>query len=189
MARALRPAVLLMLLASLLFVLDGLFDGVYPGGSHWEADSYHGLGWTSYFFGLVNAGMALLIARGSERMLTLRIGLAAFFMVERSLTAFTLGPKPVESIVTHAVTAVVELVILLAALRVYRLGHSVAASDLDALLELTPSAPALATAEGPPVRGEVVSGRARLRRRWALLLALLTLLLAALLASGGRVPG
>jgi selenide,water dikinase len=32
MAGAMRPVVLLMLLASVLFVVDGVLDGVYPGG-------------------------------------------------------------------------------------------------------------------------------------------------------------
>lgn len=48
MAGALRPAVVLILLASVLFVVDGYLDGVYPGGPHGSIDAYSGLGWTSY---------------------------------------------------------------------------------------------------------------------------------------------
>ena len=90
MARALRPAVLLILVASLLFLVDGYLDGIYPGGPNWSFDAYSGLGWTSYLFAFVNAVVAFLIARGSERMLALRIGLAAFFIFERPVSAVAL---------------------------------------------------------------------------------------------------
>lgn len=140
MAGALRPAVLLMVLASFLFLLDAYLDGVYPGGSHWSTDAYSGLGWTSYLFAFANAIMAVLIARGSERMLALRIGLAAFFMFERPVSAIALGAKPLESLVVHVVTALIETVILASTMRVWRLGHSVRDVDLS-LLTVGGSAP------------------------------------------------
>ena len=43
MAGALRPVVMLMLFASLLFVIDGIFDGVYPGGPAWFTGRYDNL--------------------------------------------------------------------------------------------------------------------------------------------------
>lgn len=146
MAGALRPAVLLILLASVLFVLDGYFDGVYPGGPHGSLESYSGLGWTSYLFAVANALVAIAIARGSERMLALRIGLAAFFIFERPVSAVALGVKPLESLVVHVLTALIELVILASTMRVWRLGHSFTDTDLSLLtLPATPS-PAAATA-------------------------------------------
>ncbi len=36
MAGALRPVVLLMLVASVLFVAAGVLDGAYPGGPAWS---------------------------------------------------------------------------------------------------------------------------------------------------------
>ena len=149
MARALRPAVLLILVASLLFLVDGYLDGIYPGGPNWSFDAYSGLGWTSYLFAFVNAVVAFLIARGSERMLALRIGLAAFFIFERPVSAVALGGKPIESIVVHLVTALLEAVILASTLRVWRLGHSYSQTDLSFLAMPSGSAPAAAAAAGP----------------------------------------
>lgn len=144
MARALRPAVLLILIASVLFLVDGYLDGIYPGGPAWSLESYSGIGWTSYLFAFLNAVVAILIARGSERMLALRIGLAAFFIFERPVSAVALGVKPVESLAVHLLTALVEAVILASTLRVWRLGHSFADTDLS-LLTL-PTSPAMAPA-------------------------------------------
>src|SRR2546430_948165 len=115
MARAVRPVVLLMLLATLLLIADGYTDGVYPGGVAWFNNVYHGVGWTSYALAAINLVVAVMIARGSERGLVGRVGLSGFFLVERPLTAFILGAKPQVSIALHAATAVVELVILLGA--------------------------------------------------------------------------
>jgi hypothetical protein len=140
MAGAVRPAVLLIALASLLFLLDAYFDGVYPGGPHWSIEAYSGLGWTSYLFFFANAVVAVLIARGSERMLALRIGLAAFFMFERPVSAIALGEKPLASLVVHVLTALIEAVILYSTMRVWRLGHSVQQADLS-LLSLTSPTP------------------------------------------------
>jgi hypothetical protein len=169
MAGAVRPAVLLIALASLLFLLDAYFDGLYPGGPHWSIDAYSGLGWTSYLFFFVNAVMAVLIARGSERMLALRIGLAAFFMFERPVSAIALGEKPLASLVVHVLTALIEAVILYSTLRVWRLGHSVRQADLS-LLSLTSPAPlpvgaGAGAAEEAPMSSAAVVMPAPSRRR------------------------
>ena len=85
MAGAMRPVVLLMLLASVLFVVDGVLDGVYPGGPAWFTGKYQNLAEISYVFAILNTVVAYLVARGSERSLMARIGLSAFFLVERPL--------------------------------------------------------------------------------------------------------
>jgi len=138
-AGALRPVVLLMLFASLLFVVDGFFDGVYPGGPAWFTGRYNNLAEISYVFAILNTVVAVMVARGSERSLQSRIGLSVFFLIERPITAFALGPKPVESIITHFATAAVELLILITALRVWRLGNT--APDVDTLFSLEGSSP------------------------------------------------
>jgi hypothetical protein len=150
-AGALRPVVVLMLLASLLFVVDGFFDGVYPGGPAWFTGRYNNLAEISYVFAIVNTAVAVMVARGSERSLQSRIGLSVFFLIERPVTAFALGPKPIESIITHFATAAVELLILVTALRVWRLGN--AAPDVDSLFALEGSVPAATRPEpGTEVR-------------------------------------
>ena len=151
MAGALRPVVVLMLFASLLFVVDGFFDGAYPGGPAWFTGKYDNLAEISYLFAVVNTFVAVMVARGSERSLQSRIGLSVFFLVERPITAFALGPKPIESIVTHFATAAVELLILITALRVWRLGN--AATDVDSLFALEGSTPTAVRADpAPPAR-------------------------------------
>src|SRR6266545_4318425 len=144
MARAMRPVVMLMLLATVLFVVDGILDHNYaiqqfPGQS--ILDEYKGVGWTSFVFAIANLLMTIAVARGSERTLLGRIALSAFFIVERPLTAFILGPKPVTSIAVHLATAFVELIILVGAIRVWRLGHSLVPADMDAMFSLDAGAP------------------------------------------------
>lgn len=153
MAGALRPAVLLIFFASLLFLLDAVLDGVQPLGEHWSLEAYSNLGWTSYLFAVVNLIVGVLIARGSERSLALRIGLSGFFLVERPVSAFLIGQKPIESIGVHLVTAFIELVILVTTIRVWRLGHSVRGSDLHALfaLEAEPMAASMAAPRSEPI--------------------------------------
>lgn len=146
MAVALRPAVLLIILASLLFFAAGYLDTAAGAA---DVSTY-----ASWVFGAVNLLVALLIARGNERMLALRIGLAAFFVVERPVTAVAFGPKPVESIAMHMATAVLEAIILFSTLRIWRLGHSVGQADL-AFLDLR-SAPLAATAGMPGGAPDVV---------------------------------
>ncbi len=183
MAGALRPVVLLVLVATALFVADGVVDGVYPDGPAWIGSStYHGLGVSSYVFAVFNLLIAILIAAGSERTLLARIGLSGFFIVERPLTAVILGPKPVTSIALHVVTAMIELVILLSALRVWRLGHGVEGLELDSVLSLdAPSpAPPAEPDEAPAVGASGAS---------AALLGFLSLLLAGALVADGLVEG
>jgi hypothetical protein len=132
MAGAIAPVVWLMVLASVLFGAAGFIDGIYLGGPQWSLEAYGGLGWTSYAFGLVNLLVALFIARGSERSLTLRIGLAAVFVVERITTAFFPVPKSLPSVGVHLSTALIEAVILTATWRVWRLGQA-GAADLSLL--------------------------------------------------------
>ena len=124
MAGALRPAVVLIVLASLMFLLAGALDALQgaPGYASTE----------SYVLGAVNLVVALLIARGNERMLALRMGLAAFFVVERPASAVIL-PTPTDAIAVHIVTAIVEAVIFISTVRLWRLGHSVSAADLSML--------------------------------------------------------
>lgn len=182
MAGALRPVVVLMALASLLFVVDGWLDNAYPGGEGWiGGPAYHGVGVLAYVFAIINAAIALVIARGSERTLLGRIGLSAFFLAERPLTAFLLGPKPVASVAVHLATALVELVILLGALRVWRLGRSIDEPDMDAVLALDSPSPAAPDAD------DAVAPRLPQRASWTI--GVLTLLLASALVAEGIVAG
>src|SRR5207248_6296933 len=136
-AGALRPVVLLMLLASVLFVAAGVLDGVYPGGAGWDLTDIAAI---SYLFAIVNTVVAVLVANGSERSLALRMGLSLFFVFERPASAF-LFAKTTPSIAVHLATALVELVILLTAVRVWRLGHSLEGGDMERLFALDDSAP------------------------------------------------
>ncbi|MEK6206221.1 MAG: hypothetical protein AABM32_01120 [Chloroflexota bacterium] len=189
MAGALRPVVLLMLFASLLFVVDGLLDGVYPGGPSWFTGRYGNLAEISYIFAIVNTAVAVMVARGSERSLQSRIGLSVFFLIERPITAFALGPKPIESVITHFATAAVELLILITALRVWRLGN--AAPDVDTLFALEGSTPAAVKPE--PSADAVARRSVAIATRNAWLIGGVTSALAiALVADGiyeGYVPG
>jgi hypothetical protein len=165
LAGALRPAVLLILVASILFLVDGYFDGVYPGGPHGSLESYSGLGWTSYLFAFANAIVAIAIARGSERMLALRIGLAAFFIFERPVSAIALGVKPLESIAVHVLTALVEAIILASTMRVWRLGHSFTETDMSLLALPATPATAMAGVSGGEAFVESVQAIPAPRRR------------------------
>lgn len=185
MARALRPAVLLMLLASALFLIAGILDGAS--------------GAISYAFGAVNLIVAVLIARGSERVLALRIGLAAFFVLERLASALLFGPKSIESVGVHVLTAAVEAVILASTLRLWRLGHSVTSQDL-AFLSLSPEGAAVAAGGGGAVAAMPSAATATRKAmadrvvpviapRLSWLMGLLALLLAALLVGDAAVLG
>lgn len=182
MAGALRPVVVLMLLASVLFVVDGWLDGAYPGGDGWiGGPAYQGLGVLAYLFAIINTAIALVIARGSERTLLGRIGLSAFFLAERPLTAFLLGDKPPLSVAVHLATAVVELVILLGALRVWRLGRSIEEPDMDAAFAL--DAPSAGASEADDAVGPGLS------QMTSWMIGLLTILLAAALVADGIFAG
>lgn len=191
MARAMRPVVILMLLATVLFVVDGVLDHNYANQPLF--DEYKGVGWTSFVFAFANLLMALAVARGSERTLLGRIALSAFFIVERPLTAFILGPKPIESVVVHFATAIVELIILVGAVRVWQLGHSILPADMDAMFSLDsagPGAPAAAWNASAPAVAEPAATAVSVRTDGsALPLGVLTLLLAAMFVADGAVAG
>ena len=183
MAGALRPVVLLMLFASLLFLAAGVLDGVYPGGPTPLGD----LAAISYVFAILNTFVAVLVARGSERSLALRMGLSLFFVVERPASAFLAGEKTLPSIAVHLLTAVVELIILVSAIRVWRLGHSLLTDNMEQLFALqgTGPIPSAPLDHDEPARPSTRSlpGRAT----W--LIGITTLLLAAVLVADGVVSG
>ena len=188
MAGALRPVVLLMLVASVLFVVDGILDGVYPGGPAWFTGRYQNLAEIAYVFAILNTLVAYLVARGSERSLIARIGLSAFFVVERPLTAFILGPKELPAVIVHVATAVVELVILVTAVRVWRLGHSIGEAEMSSLFGLQSSSPMPVPAddEDEPSPRQSSPG---LPRKTAWMLGIITIVLAAVLVADGIVSG
>jgi hypothetical protein len=188
MAGALRPVVLLMLLASVLFVVDGVLDGVYPGGPAWFTGKYQNLAEIAYIFAILNTLVAYLVARGSERSLVARIGLSAFFLVERPLTAFILGPKELPAVAVHLATALVELVILISAVRVWRLGHSIGEAEMSSLFGLQ-SSTTLPVPAGDQDEGAPGQGSPSLPRKTAWLLGIITILLAAVLVADGLVSG
>ena len=179
MARAMRPVVVLMLLATVLFVVDGVLDHNYANQPIF--DEYKGVGWTSFVFAIANLLMTLAVARGSERTLLGRIALSGFFIFERPVTAFVLGDKPVASIAVHFATALVELVILVGAIRVWRLGHSLIPADMDAMFSLDPAT------EMPPMPIVEAPAAPATRRGSGWLIGLLTLLLAMVLVFDGVV--
>lgn len=174
-----------MLFASLLFVVDGLLDGVYPGGPSWFTGRYGNLAEISYVFAIVNTVVAVMVARGSERSLQSRIGLSVFFLIERPITAFALGAKPVESVVTHFATAGVELLILVTALRVWQLGN--AAPDVDTLFALEGSSPASAKPEPDAEGVRRRKGAVAMRNAW--LIGGVTFALAVVLVADGIYEG
>src|SRR5919198_4663444 len=174
-----------MLFASLLFVLAGVFDGVYPGGSAWLVTNGPDVAALSYVFAIINTVVAALVARGSKRSLVSRVGLAGFFVFERPFSAIVLGPKSTASLVTHLVTAIIELVILLSALRVWQLGNSLQPNEADILFALEGSPP-----PGAAERRETVQPRLRrLPRRSAWLIGGAALVLAILFIADGAYEG
>ena len=181
MARAMRPVVVLMLLATVLFVVDGVLDHNYANKPIF--DEYKGVGWTSFVFALANLLMTIAVARGSERTLLGRIALSGFFILERPVTAFVLGEKSPAAVGVHLVTAVVELIILVGAVRVWRLGHSLVPADMDAMFSLDPAG--AAPAAPLPVVVEPAEPAPRRGSGW--LIGLLTLLLAMVLVFDGVV--
>jgi hypothetical protein len=180
-AGALRPVVVLMLFASVLFVAAGLLDGVYPGGPAWLTGTAADLAALSYVFAVINTVVAALVARGSERSLVARIALAGFFVLERPFSAFVIGDKSLGSIVAHLLTAAVELVIFISAVRVWRLGRSFAPKDVDTLFSLEGSSP-------PPDAGKPRKkrpSRAALPPGQAWLIGVVSLILAIVLVADG----
>jgi hypothetical protein len=177
-----------MLFASVLFVIDGILDGVYPGGPAWFTGKYQNLAEIAYAFAILNTVVAYFVAQGSERSLMARIGLSAFFLVERPLTAFVLGPKELPAVVIHLATALVELVILVSAVRVWRLGHSVGDAEMDSLFALQSSSPmpVPSSDQDDPTPRPVAPG---LPQRTALMLGVITFVLAGVLVADGVVSG
>ena len=182
MARAMRPVVILMLLATVLFVVDGVLDHNYANQPIF--DEYKGVGWTSFVFAVANLLMTIAVARGSERTLLGRIALSGFFILERPVTAFVLGDKPVISVVVHLATAVVELVILIGAVRVWRLVHSLEPGDVDAMFSLDAPGAARSVAAMPAAAPPVVLAA---KRSSGWLIGVLALLLALVLVFDGVV--
>jgi len=188
MAGALRPVVLLMLVASALFVVDGVLDGVYPGGPAWFTGKYQNLAEIAYVFAILNTLVAYLVARGSERSLIARIGLSAFFVVERPLTAFVLGPKELPAVIVHLATAVLELVILVTAVRVWRLGHSIGEAEMSSLFGLQSSSPMPVPADDDDEPSPRQSSPG-LPQKTAWMLGIVTIVLAVVLVADGIVSG
>jgi hypothetical protein len=188
MAGALRPVVLLMLVASALFVVDGVLDGVYPGGPAWFTGKYQNLAEIAYVFAILNTLVAYLVARGSERSLIARIGLSAFFVVERPLTAFVLGPKELPAVIVHLATAVLELVILVTAVRVWRLGHSIGEAEMSSLFGLQSASPMPVPADDDDEPSPRQSSPG-LPQKTAWMLGIITLVLAVVLVADGIVSG
>lgn len=138
-----------MTLAAILFCVAGYVSGAYPGGAGWIDRGEYGV--VAYVLGVVNVAVAVWIATGSQRGLALRILLAAVFVVIVVLLAVE-QPTPA-TLVAYGATAVVELVILVNALRVWRLGRRYDAGDLAAVFSL--DAPRLARRRDQPApRGE-----------------------------------
>jgi len=173
-----------MLVASVLFLAAGIFDGVYPGGPGWDIGDIASV---SYIFAIVNTVVAFLVARGSERSLALRMGLSLFFVFERPASAFLFGAKTTPSIAVHLLTAIVELIILASAVRVWRLGHSMEGAEVEQLFALDENAPAATPGEvSEPSAGAAGAG---LPARSAWLIGGTTLLLAAVLVADGLASG
>jgi hypothetical protein len=194
MARAMRPVVVLMLLATVLFIADGILDHNVAGQGAF--DDHKGVGWTSYLFAFANLLMTIAVARGSERTLLGRIALSMFFIVERPVTAFVLGPTPIEAIAVHLATAVVEIIILVGAIRVWRLGHSLVPADMEAMLALDSASPRpdpTLPLSMPAIPAATATNAGAAAGGSAWLLGLLTLVLAAILvadgARAGYIPG
>ena len=188
MAGALRPVVLLMLVASALFIVDGVLDGVYPGGPAWFTGKYQNLAEIAYVFAILNTLVAYLVARGSERSLIARIGLSAFFVVERPLTAFVLGPKELPAVIVHLATALLELVILVTAVRVWRLGHSIGEAEMSSLFGLQSASPMPVPADDDDEPSPRQSSPG-LPQKTAWMLGIITLVLAVVLVADGIVSG
>lgn len=178
-----------MVLGSILFFVAGLLDGGYPGGSGWIDQGR--FSYLSHGFGLVSLIFAVVIARGSERGLLARIILAAIFFGGAVGLSYAHGPAPDAATAAYLVTAFVELIILVNAIRVWRIGQFAETRDLDAIFALDAplpvAEPRTALARPIPV---APSG---LPRRTARVIGVLAILLViALLADGvaaGFVPG
>jgi hypothetical protein len=114
------------------------------------------------------------------------MGLSLFFVVERPASAL-LFARSGPSIAVHIATALVELVILVMAVRVWRLGHSAVSDDMAQILSLDPSAPPPAAPEEPEVKAAAPTSTLTPGTAW--LIAGTTLALAAVLVADGLASG
>ncbi len=177
-----------MLLAAILFAVAGISSGVYPGGSGWF--DHGGFAWLTYVFGLVNVVVALWIWRGSERGLVTRIGLAALFLA--AVIALAVSQPSDTSFVIYGITAVIELVIFLDAVRVWRLGRGADSRELDAMFSLDTPLPVAApqrTIVVPPFKIGAHHAAAPLSPRLTWTIGLTSLALAGVLVADGVVSG
>ena len=121
-----------MAVAAILFFIAGVLNGVYPGGSGWE--THGGYGWLTYVFGVLNLAVAIWIWRGSERGLITRIILGAVFLA--IVAALSLAQPTTVSLVLYLITGIIELVILLNAIRVWQSAREAESGDVEQLLSL-----------------------------------------------------
>lgn len=175
-----------MVLAAVLFVVAAVLNGVYPGGTGWV--DHPGSAWIAYVFSLLNIAVALMIWRGSERGLLARVVLAAVFLL---VLVWLLLLQPTSAaLLIYGVTALIEVVILVDSIRVWRLGREMDGRDLDAVFSL--DAPVGVAAAEPSVLAGLdpqAPGTALLSARLTWSLGLLSLALAAVLVVDGVVAG
>ena len=182
-----------MTLAAVLFFLAGVLNDVYPGGAGWEA--HGGYGWLTYLFGLLNLGVAIWIWRGSERGLVTRIVLGAVFLA--IVAALALAQPTTPSLVLYVVTGVIELVILLNAIRVWQAAREAESDEVDRLLSLDaplaiaqrPHPSLLAEPEAAPARPHDEPLSAVLTWIVGVLPLALAIVLVGTAALAGYVPG
>jgi hypothetical protein len=181
-----------MVLAATLFFVAGVLNGVYPGGSGWEA--HGGYGWLTYLFGLLNLLVAVWIWRGSERGLVTRIVLGAVFLA--IVAALALAQPTTASLVLYVITGVIELVILLNAIRVWQAARDAESGSVDELLSLDAPLPvsrspqpSLLVAPVTPARAPVEPFSAAMAWALGVLPLALALALVADAALAGYVPG
>ena len=182
-----------MTLAAILFFLAGVLNDVYPGGAGWEA--HGGYGWLTYLFGLLNLAVAVWIWRGSERGLVTRIVLGAVFLA--IVAALALAQPTTVSLVLYVVTGLIELVILLNAVRVWQAARDAESGAVDRLLSLDAPLPITQTPRGsllaPPAPDHAATAAEPLSALLTWVIGVLPLALALVLVStaalAGYVPG
>lgn len=121
MAPTIRPVIFWMVLSAVLFFAGGVVDGVYPGGANWSLEPGNGAPWIAYAFAIVELLLAALIIRGSDLAFFLAFGVATFFILERPITPLMVPYTTPVGYAVHLVTAVVQVLTMFSALRVFRL--------------------------------------------------------------------
>ena len=186
-----REVFALMVLAAFFFFAAGALNGVYPGGPAW-IDHAGGYAWVMYLFGLLNLVVAALIWRGNERGLLTRMVLALVFIVV-IVGLLLISPLTPALTVIYAVTAFLEVIILVQSFRVWRLGRGADASLRDEVFSLdTPlpvATPEVSVVAPPRVAFETLHGPAVLSARLTWAIGLLSLALAASLVADGVLSG